>query len=257
MAERRMFSKSVTESDAFLDMPTSARCLYFHLGMQADDDGFISSPKAVVRSSNCSEDDLKLLAAKGFVVAFESGIIVIRHWKMHNHIQKDRYKPTIFKKEREQLTIENNVYQACIQSVSKMDTKCIQPVSKMDTQDSLGLGEESIYEISKDISCTEPYPTDSVPPIIELTLNDKSLYPITQTDIDEWGEIYPAVDILQQLRYMKGWLNSNPTKRKTKRGIKRFINSWLSKEQDKGGVVKYGRDSEKDAQADTSVQLYG
>lgn len=256
MAERRMFTKAVTESDTFLDMPTSARCLYFHLGMAGDDDGFISSPKAIIRSSNCSEDDLRLLIAKGFVIAFENGIVVIRHWKMHNYIQKDRYRPTTFKKECEQLTIENNVYQTCIPSVSSMDTKCIQNVSEMDTQDRIELVKGSIYEISKDISCAEPDQPNSAPPIIQLELNDKNLYPITQRDIDEWQELYPAVDIMQQLRGMKGWLNSNPTKRKTRKGIRRFINSWLSKEQDKGGSIKYEPSNRTDAENSVSAKLY-
>lgn len=255
MAERRMFSKTVTESDPFLDMPTSARCLYFHLGMMADDDGFVSSPKAIIRSSNCSEDDLRLLIAKGFVIAFENGIVVIRHWKMHNYIQKDRYRPTTFKKECEQLTIENNVYQTCIPSVSSMDTKCIQNVSEMDTQDRT-VKDRTVKDRDRNTSCTDPDPPNSVPPIIQLELNDKSLYPITQRDIDEWQELYPAVDVMQQLRSMKGWLISNPTKRKTRKGIKRFINSWLSKEQDKGGNIKNDPSNRTDAESSVSAKLY-
>lgn len=78
----------------------------------------------------------------------------------------------------------------------------------------------------------------SVPSVIELPLNDNSMFPIEQSDLDEWQELYPAVNVMQELRKMKGWLNSNPTKRKTKRGIKRFVNSWLSRQQDKGYVSK-------------------
>lgn len=255
MAERRMFSKTVVESDMFLDMPTSARCLYFHLGMQADDDGFISSPKAIIRSSNCSEDDLKLLIAKGFVISFESGIIVIRHWKTHNYIQKDRYKPTTFKKECRQLVLENNVYQECIQSVSNMDTTCIQTVSEMDTQDRLSkvsIGKERVRETY----CAELDKPDTTPAVIYLILNDRSQYPIYQADINKWQELYPAVNILQQLRAMSGWLDSNPTKRKTKNGIKRFINSWLTREQDKGGYKGYEPDGRTDTENSISAKLY-
>ena len=90
MAERRMFAKCITESDAFLDMPLSTQALYFHLGMVADDDGFVSSPKKITRSINASEDDLKLLLAKRFVLGFESGIVVIKHWKMNNYIRNVR-----------------------------------------------------------------------------------------------------------------------------------------------------------------------
>lgn len=186
MAERRMFSKTVTESDAFLDMPTSARCLYFHLGMAADDDGFIASPKAIIRSSNCSNDDLKLLIAKEFVIAFESGIVVIRHWKMHNYIQKDRYKPSVFKKEREQLVIENNVYhQACIQPVYIKDTDCIQDVYSLDTEEREVKDKLSKLRV-RNTSCAESDKLTSTPPVIELILNDKSLYPVFQKDISEW-----------------------------------------------------------------------
>lgn len=91
----------------------------------------------------------------------------------------------------------------------------------------------------KEYSCAEPE-TDSTPPVIELVLNDKSLYPIIQEDIDKWSELYPSVNVLQQLRAMSGWLDANPTKRKTKQGIRRFINSWLSREQDKKGMSNNG-----------------
>ncbi len=242
MAERRMFSKTVINDDKFLDMPATTRSLYFHLGMMADDDGFIASPKAIIRSSNCSEDDLKLLIAKGFVIGFESGVIVIRHWKMHNYIQKDRYRHTSFKKECEQLVVENGIYQKCIQDVSSMYTECIQDVRETDTQYSIELGKD--IDRVRNTSCTEPETLTHVPAVIELVLNDKTLYPITQDDVDEWQSIYPAVDILLELRKMKGWCNANPQKRKTRRGIKRFINSWLAREQDKGGIKNHEAESE-------------
>ena len=104
MAERRMFTKKITESDAFLDMPLSTQCLYFHLNMSADDDGFVNNPKKIQRMIGASDDDLKLLLAKSFILAFESGIIVIKHWKMQNYIQSDRYKPTDYAEEKAMLT---------------------------------------------------------------------------------------------------------------------------------------------------------
>ncbi len=107
----------------------------------------------------------------------------------------------------------------------------------------------------KDTYCTEPENSVSVPAVIELILNDKSLYPITQTDIDEWQELYPNVNILQELRKMKGWCDSNPTKRKTSRGIKRFVNSWLAKEQDKGGTKIYG-EKNNEVESTSSVRLW-
>ena len=100
MAERRMFAKTIIDSDAFLEMPMSAQALYFHLGMRADDDGFINNPKKIQRMVGASEDDLKLLMAKNFIIPFESGVVVIKHWKIHNYIQADRYKPTVYQEEK-------------------------------------------------------------------------------------------------------------------------------------------------------------
>ena len=111
MANKRMFSNAVIDNDVFLDMPLSTQALYFHLGMKADDDGFVGSPKKIVRSVSCTEDDLKLLIAKGFVISFESGIIVIRHWNENNTIRKERKKETLFQNEKQKLLLDkNNVY---------------------------------------------------------------------------------------------------------------------------------------------------
>lgn len=126
MANRRMFSLDVVDTDAFLDLPISSQALYFHLGMRADDDGFVSSPKRVTTMIGSNQDDLKLLIAKGFAIALKSGIVVIRHWKQNNYIQKDRYKETIYREELAFLSVENGVYKM---DASKLDTACIQDVS--------------------------------------------------------------------------------------------------------------------------------
>ena len=133
MATRRMFSLDVVNTDLFLDMPVSAQCLYFHLGMRADDDGFIASPKQIMRMATCTQDDMKILVSKGFVIPFETGIVVIRHWKQHNYIQSDRYRKTKYTEEKDRLELKENVY--------VLDTECIQSSSKVDTQ----------YRLSKDI----------------------------------------------------------------------------------------------------------
>ena len=109
MAERRMFAKTIVLSDAFLDMPLSARCLYFTLGMFADDDGFVNSPKGIMRQAGCSEDDMKVLLAKKFLLAFDSGVIVIKHWRINNYLQKDRYTPTKYGEEKATLTLDENM----------------------------------------------------------------------------------------------------------------------------------------------------
>lgn len=108
MAERRMFAKTIIDSDAFLNMPLSTQALYFHLSMRADDDGFINNPRKIMRMVNCSEDDLNMLFYKNFIIGFESGIIVIKHWKIHNYIRNDRYKETVYKEEKSQLETKSN-----------------------------------------------------------------------------------------------------------------------------------------------------
>lgn len=108
MAEKRMFAKSIVMSDAFLDMPASARSLYYTLGMCADDDGFVGAPKSIMRQCGSSEDDLKLLIGKRFILAFDSGVIVIKHWRINNTLKSDRYRPTEYMDELAQLTIKSN-----------------------------------------------------------------------------------------------------------------------------------------------------
>ena len=124
MAERRMFAKTIIDSDTFLDMPLSAQALYFHLSMRADDDGFVNNPKKIQRMIGSSDDDCRLLIMKKYVLTFESGVIVIRHWKIHNYIQKDRYKETVYVDEKDRLALDqNNAYTECIQNVSTLDTQ--------------------------------------------------------------------------------------------------------------------------------------
>lgn len=108
MAERRMFAKTIVLSDAFLDMPSTARCLYFTLGMFADDDGFVNAPRAIMRQCGASDDDMKILIAKKFVLIFDSGVIVIKHWRINNYLQKDRIQPTKYIEEKAQLESDKN-----------------------------------------------------------------------------------------------------------------------------------------------------
>ena len=106
-----MFSLKIVDSDLFLDMPLSSQCLYFHLSMRADDDGFVNNPKKIIKIIGANEDDLKILIAKGFVIVFEQGIIVITHWKINNFIRKDRYKPTLYENEVQSLSqTKNGIY---------------------------------------------------------------------------------------------------------------------------------------------------
>lgn len=233
MANRRMFSLDVVDTDLFLEMPTTTQALYFHLGMRADDDGFVSSPKKIAKLSNCTMDDLRILVSKGFIIPFESGVVVITHWKINNSIQKDRYHETLNKNEKNQISVSDNVY--------ILDTKCIQDVSKLETE--VRLGKDSIVKDNINTLCPEPEkPAPDRKPEDEsgilLSLNDGTEYNVPLSKINKWSTAYPAVDIKQELLKMAAWLDSNPTRRKTRKGINRFINNWLSGEQDRGGTRK-------------------
>ena len=109
MAERRMIAKSIIKSDQFLDMPATTQCLYFHLLLEADDDGFINAPKSIMRVIGAKDDDMRVLQAKGYIIPFESGVIVIKHWRLHNSLRKDRYNPNPqLENERKQLVVADN-----------------------------------------------------------------------------------------------------------------------------------------------------
>lgn len=149
MAKRRMFSQQITQSDSFLDMPLSAQALYFHLGMSADDDGFVNNPKRIQRVIGANEDDLKLLIAKKFVLTFESGVVVIKHWKINNYIAKDRYTPTVYEEEKALLSEKpNRSYTFCIQDVYKLDTQTRLDKTRLDKD--VVKGYDFIEELSAD-----------------------------------------------------------------------------------------------------------
>lgn len=149
MAERRMFAKTIIDSDSFLDLPLSAQALYFHLSMRADDEGFVDNPKRIQKMIGANSDDIKLLILKRFVIACDSGILVIRHWKIHNYIQSDRFRPTVYLEERAKLMLDDNKVYVEKSDVYSLDTPCIQPVSNLDTQ--VRLGKVSIGERSNSL----------------------------------------------------------------------------------------------------------
>ena len=128
-----MFSKKITESDAFLEMPNSTQMLYFHFCMNADDDGFVNNHKKIQRMCSASDDDFRLLIDKSFVLTFDSGIIVIKHWKMHNYIQSDRYVPTDYTEEKSMLGLKKN--KAYTLDESQMVTRCIQDSKKQEKKE--------------------------------------------------------------------------------------------------------------------------
>lgn len=201
-----MFAKTIVTSDAFLDMPLSARCLYFTLGMFADDDGFVNNPKSIMRQVGASTDDLNLLLLKRFILSFDSGVIVIKHWRIHNYIRNDRYKETKYLDEKSSLAVdENGAYTEC------RETLGIPKVSEMDTQ--VRLSKDSIVEDSIR-ECISAEPTPSPKPT-KRKFGEYSHVLLTEDQrtklIEEYGEIVTAkaITFLDEYIEMKGYKAKN------------------------------------------------
>lgn len=153
MAQRRMFSRKITETDRFLEMPLSSQALYFHLNMGADDEGFIDKAKTIQRTIGASDDDMKLLIAKGFLIPFDSGVVVIRHWRIHNYIRSDRFQSTLHQDEKTQLE-----YDQSKTAVLKPLENVIPNGYQLDTQDRV-----SKVSLDKDSLTTYPKEPDNIP----------------------------------------------------------------------------------------------
>ena len=233
MAERRMFAKTIIDSDAFLDMPLSTQALYFHLSMRADDDGFINNSKKIQRMIGCSDDDLKLLTAKKFLIPFESGVVVIKHWRIHNYIQNDRYTETNYKFEKYTLNIDENksytfeetgrklIKNKIINVGNELYPNCIHDGYSSETQDRLGkdrLGKEN-NTISKDIVSST-----KVQPIIDswnslglqklVAINpNTNRYRLLNARIKEYGldTVLEAIENIRYSSFLKGQNNKNWT----------------------------------------------
>ena len=163
-----MFTQKIIDSDAFLDMPLSTQALYFHLNMRADDDGFVNNPKRIQRTIGASEDDLKLLLAKRFVIGFESGVLVIKHWRMHNTLRKDRYNPTQYQEEFALLEVkDNNAYTERLPELPEPEVESVAttwqpPGNQMATQYSIG--KDSIDKVSTEEDNAPPDSDESDQP---------------------------------------------------------------------------------------------
>ena len=169
MAEKRMFTQKIVDSDAFLDMPLSTQALYFHLNMRADDDGFVNNPKRIQRTIGASDDDLKVLIAKRFLICFENGIIVIKHWRMHNALRKDRYKETQYSKQLSLLEVkENGAYTEKKPDADTMATTWQPNGNQLTPQYSIG--KNSIDKYSVDVVEVNDNQTDT-----DYTDNDSKL----------------------------------------------------------------------------------
>ena len=178
MANRRMFAKSIIDTDYFLEMPATSQLLYFHLSIRADDDGFVASPKRILRMVGSSEDDFKMLIAKQFVIPFDSGVCVIKHWRIHNIIRSDRYQSTIYTQEKSMLIeSENKSYELVHQNVIPDVIPTVNPVKVRLGKDSIGkdsICKDSVQMYDKSTPETEIDTRDQIPyDEIIAYLNDK------------------------------------------------------------------------------------
>jgi len=199
-----MFSKNIIDSDAFLEMPVSSQCLYFHLGMRADDDGFVNSPKKIQRIINASDDDMRILLSKRFILVFESGVIVIKHWRMNNYLRTDRYKPTVYQTEIEQLQIkENGSYTERLPSGIPMVYQRLTQVR---------IGKDRIGEERED-TCTSFSPDMPAPEEAHASQEKESIQSLSTTlggypgvVLAAWGEIGEKVyQPLNLLQFLQTW----------------------------------------------------
>lgn len=196
MANKRMFTMKIVDTDAFLDMPLSTQCLYFHLNMRADDDGFIGNPKRIEKIIGANDDDLKLLIAKRFVILFDDGVIVIKHWRMHNTLSRDRYIETSYTDEKKKLLLKDNGSYSLTNGNSIDDTKLIER-SNRQTQKRRKTDEQKTHS-DKDIGLDKDLELDldiELDKDKEKDINDLivSKDTIRQTDvqriIDEWNTL--------------------------------------------------------------------
>lgn len=229
MAERRMISTKIVDTDMFTDMPISSRLLYYELNWRADDDGFVSSPKKIIKSSGCSEDDLKMLVAKQFIIPFESGVILIRDWRVHNWIRGDRHHPTQYVEEFSTVSyLENNKYtpikgrnpvylEVCHTNVSQTSDNC----HAEDRLDKDSLGKDNIISVQNDVFDGCKYNDDIINLVKDLVENRKQLKkPMTARAIkvllatlEKLPDQRPAYIIKAiELSILNNWLSVFPIK---------------------------------------------
>ena len=220
-----MFAKSIVLSDAFLDMPMSARCLYFTFGMLADDDGFVGNPKSIMRQCGATDDDMKILIAKRYVLVFESGVIVIKHWRVNNYLRSDRHIDTTYKEEMALLTVkENGSY------TEKNKSLGVPPAYHIDTKNSIdknSIDKNSIELIAPPSNDSDAEVFDKLPCLSNQT------YIIHTKEVETYKKRFPAVDVEQEIRNAISWVEANPKNKKTLSGAKRFLTNWLIKAQNR------------------------
>lgn len=224
MANRRMFSADVVCTDKFLEMPASSQALYLQLGMKADDDGFVSAPKQITRMTNASEDDFRILISKGYIIPFDSGVIVIKEWRVNNYLRKDRYTETRHLKEKSALEIVNDVYviSGKLNSVSASGVPYGIPdgnrsVSQVDTQVRIG-------KVNNNICSSRPDERES---------DFKKIY-----------EIYPRKDgetkaFANYCSWLKGRIVNGKRRKLTNREMYIAVHRYVEKKKAEGVELKF------------------
>lgn len=228
MAEKRMFTQKIIDSDAFLDMPLSTQALYFHLNMRADDDGFINNPKRIQRTIGASEDDLKLLIAKRFVICFENGVIVIKHWRMHNTLRKDRYNPTQYQEQYALLDVkDNNAYtEKEIDSVATTWQPSGNHLEPQYSIDKNSIGKRSIVEDSvPESDDSEPSPKPSKKPI-KHKYGEYNNVLLTDDELEKLKDEY--LDWAERIERLSSYVASTG---KTYKSHYATIRNWARKDQ--------------------------
>ena len=189
MANKRMFSIDVTETDTFLEMPLTAQALYFHLAMRGDDDGFVSNPRSIMRVTGCNENDLKTLAESGYIITFRSGVIVISDWKVNNYLRGDRYKPTTFQNELSMLTETANK-RYVLESDSQRSTVGIPNSNQMDTQYSI---EKNRVVVDTATTAAGSRIDSDLAEIVQHFQDVIGIFPRSALNkLQRWREVYPA-----------------------------------------------------------------
>ena len=245
MANKRMFSIGIIDSDQFLDMSMEARLLYYDLGMRADDDGFVNSPKKIMRITKVTDKSLDELEDKGFIFRFASGVLVIRHWNINNNIRKDTYHETSYTEEKAQLVLDSaSIYQLRNEYVTDSsrdynddETECAEDVSQIRldknsiNQPKVNSGKNKLDSICSEqkISSELEQPTKSNDCIEFPVLGGNAYIPMSL--IEEWKSVYTNVDVMQEVLKAREWCKANPKRRKV--NWKRFLVNWLNEKQDK------------------------
>jgi len=234
MAERRMFAKSVVSSGRFIQMPASSQNLYFHLGVNADDDGVVEA-LMVMRAISATEDDLRILVHKGYVKILNHDLAVyITDWNTNNYIRSDRYRAGAYHELVVEILGDNQLSTSCLPSDNRATTDGIPSIGK-DSLGKVNTGKDSLGKGNKTSSSGS---VESAEPTVDIFISiplkvGQGEFHVDVIYLSRLKELYPAVDVEQELRNMVGWCDSNPKNRKTRSGVKRFITNWLSREQNR------------------------